>query len=71
MTIHRAEGASWADGALLVGATPSGAACDLFGAALNELLRRFVPSDGALVHTSCCARGDAACHWSPENSEQG
>jgi hypothetical protein len=71
MAMQRTEGASWGDGALLVGATPSGAACGLFGAALNELLHRFVPSYGTLLHTSCCSRGDATCLWSPDNSQQG
>jgi hypothetical protein len=71
VTMQRAERATWPDGALLVGATSSGTACALFGAAINELLRAFAPFDGTLAHTSCCAQGDAACLWSPDKSEQG
>ncbi len=39
-------------------------ACELYGAAAAELLRRFTPFDGALFHVTCCSRGDERCSWS-------
>jgi hypothetical protein len=48
---------------LAIRATPSGAACGLFGAGLAELLRAFTTFDGALLHDRCRGRGDQQCHW--------
>lgn len=44
-------------------ATPDGAACGFYGSAIAELMRAFTTFDGAMFHTLCCARGDAACRW--------
>ncbi|MBI4541552.1 MAG: hypothetical protein HY705_00805 [Gemmatimonadetes bacterium] len=46
-----------------VRATPDGAACGFYTAALAELLRQLVEFDGAMVHSRCCARGDERCEW--------
>ena len=38
-------------------------ACTFHGAALHELLRFLTGFEGALVHESCCGRGDDVCRW--------
>lgn len=47
-----------------VRATPDGAACAFFAAAIGELLRQLVDFEGAMVHERCVARGDQRCEWS-------
>lgn len=44
-------------------ATPGGAACGFYAAALAEVLRTLTDFDGAMVHDSCMARGDTTCRW--------
>ena len=44
--------------------TEAGPACSFIGSALAELLRRVAGFDGAMVHTSCRARGEDVCAWS-------
>jgi bacteriochlorophyll 4-vinyl reductase len=44
-------------------ATPDGAACAFYAAALGELLRQLVEFEGTVSHTRCRARGDRACEW--------
>jgi hypothetical protein len=44
-------------------ATPDGAACAFYAAALAELLRHLVDFEGSMDHTSCRARGDERCEW--------
>ncbi len=44
-------------------ALPEGAACDFYGAAYGELLRRLTGFEGAMLHERCRARGDAECVW--------
>lgn len=46
-----------------VRATPDGAACGFYAAAVTELLRQLTCFDGAVVHARCCARGDDRCEW--------
>ena len=48
---------------LSVKALPDGSACDFYGAAYGELLRRVTGFEGAMVHEGCRGRGDAACVW--------
>jgi hypothetical protein len=43
-----------------------GTGCSLFGSAAAELLRVFTSFDGALLHRSCRARGEAHCEWRAE-----
>lgn len=57
---------SWA-----VAATPDGAACQFFAAALAELLRQLVEYEGVITHTSCRARGDARCEWRAGGAQGG
>lgn len=49
--------------AITVRATPDGAACGLWAAALAELLRLLTGFEGAMRHTACRATGAAACEW--------
>jgi hypothetical protein len=44
--------------------TEAGPACSFIGSALAELLRRVAGFDGAMVHTTCRARGADVCAWS-------
>jgi len=46
-----------------VHATPDGAACAFYAAALAELLRQLADFDGGMHHAACRARGDARCEW--------
>ena len=48
---------------IAINATPDGAACGFYGAALAELLRLLVGYEGAMLHTACRARGGARCEW--------
>ncbi|MEX0691176.1 MAG: hypothetical protein WD934_02890 [Gemmatimonadales bacterium] len=48
---------------LLVRATPEGAACAFYGAAVAEVLRRLTTFDGAMIHVACRTQGDATCRW--------
>lgn len=48
---------------LAVRATPDGKACGFYGAAFTELLRLLVGYEGALLHTTCRARGAGRCEW--------
>ncbi len=50
-------------GSLAAGATPDGSACKFYGSAVAELLRNVTSFDGALLHTTCIARGDPTCSW--------
>jgi len=49
--------------AITIRATPDGAACGLWAAALAELLRLLTGFEGAMRHTACRALGAAACEW--------
>jgi len=44
--------------------TEPGPACSFIGSALAELLRQLAGFDGAMVHTTCRARGGTVCAWS-------
>ena len=44
-------------------AFPDGSACDFYGAAYGELLRRLTGFEGAMLHERCRARGHDACVW--------
>ncbi len=48
---------------IAIQATPDGAACGFYGAALVELLRLLVGYEGAMLHVDCRARGGAGCEW--------
>ena len=48
---------------IAIQATPDGAACGFYGAALVELLRLLVGYEGAMLHVACRARGGAGCEW--------
>lgn len=48
---------------IAINATPDGAACGFYGAALAELLRLLVGYEGAMLHTACRATGAASCEW--------
>ena len=48
---------------LAIKATPGGAACGLYAAAFAELLRLLAGFEGAMLHTTCRARGGARCEW--------
>jgi predicted hydrocarbon binding protein len=48
---------------IAINATPDGAACGFYGAAVAELLRLLVGYEGAMLHTACRATGAAACEW--------
>lgn len=48
---------------LPVRATPDGAACAFYAAALAELLRRLLEFEGSMSHVRCRARGDDLCEW--------
>jgi hypothetical protein len=50
-------------------ALPDGSACDFYGAAYGELLRRLTGFEGAMVHERCRARGDDACVWQSAAAE--
>lgn len=57
------EGVAIRENNLPVQATPDGAACGFFAAALAELLRQLMDFEGTMIHSSCRARGDARCEW--------
>jgi predicted hydrocarbon binding protein len=44
-------------------ATPDGASCAFYAAALAELLRHLVDFEGAMDHCSCRSRGEERCEW--------
>lgn len=48
---------------LAIRATPDGSACGLYAAAFAELLRLLAGFEGAMLHTTCRARGAARCEW--------
>jgi hypothetical protein len=50
-------------------ALPDGSACDFYGAAYGELLRRLTGFEGAMLHQRCRARGDEACLWQSAAAE--
>jgi hypothetical protein len=50
-------------------ALPDGSACDFYGAAYGELLRRLTGFEGAMLHQRCRARGDDACVWQSAAAE--
>ena len=54
--VRMAEPLSWR-------ALPDGSACDFYGAAYGELLRRVTGFEGAMLHDRCRGRGDEACVW--------
>jgi hypothetical protein len=62
---------AWATEPVTVRAVPSGAACDFYGSAAAEALRTFTDFDGAVVHSACRTRGDAACRWHPSTGTGG
>lgn len=51
------------DNPLAIRATPGGAACGFYAAAFAELLRLLAGFEGAMLHTTCRARGGARCEW--------
>jgi hypothetical protein len=50
-------------------ALPDGSACDFYGAAYGELLRRLTGFEGAMLHERCRARGAEACVWQSAAAE--
>lgn len=46
-----------------VRATPDGASCTFYAAALAELLRQLVEFEGSVTHSRCRTRGDTVCEW--------
>jgi hypothetical protein len=46
-----------------------GSACDFYGAASGELLRRLTGFEGAMLHERCRSRGDGACVWQSATAE--
>jgi predicted hydrocarbon binding protein len=60
----RESGPSAILGGELAVVTEPGPACSFIGSALAELLRQLAGFDGAMVHTTCRARGAEACAWS-------
>jgi hypothetical protein len=46
-----------------VRATPDGAACAFYAAALAELLRQLLDFEGVMTHSRCRSRGDECCEW--------
>jgi hypothetical protein len=54
---------------LSVKALPDGAACDFYGAAYGELLRRMTGFEGAMLHERCRARGHESCVWQSAAAE--
>jgi hypothetical protein len=50
-------------------ALPDGSACDFYGAAYGELLRRLSGFEGAMLHERCRARGADACVWQTAAAE--
>jgi hypothetical protein len=50
-------------------AFPDGSACDFYGAAYGELLRRLTGFEGAMLHECCRARGHDACVWQSAAAE--
>jgi hypothetical protein len=48
---------------LSVMALPDGSACDFYGSAYGELLRRVTGFEGAMIHERCRGRGHEACLW--------
>ena len=51
--------------------TEPGPACSFTGSALAELLRQLAGFDGAMVHTTCRARGGRVCAWSAASAVPG
>jgi len=74
-----ATGLGWERGAMValvthrlpVRATPDGAACGFYGAAVAELLRHLTGFAGVVVHSRCCARGDERCEWRAASAPAG
>jgi len=60
----RGSGPTATLGGELAVVTEPGPACSFIGSALAELLRQLAGFDGAMVHTTCRARGGEACAWS-------
>jgi hypothetical protein len=58
-----ADAVATLDTDVAIRATPDGAACAFYAAALAELLRHLVDFEGSMDHTSCRARGDERCEW--------
>ncbi len=54
------------EGAVAGALAADGTGCSFFGSAAAELLRVFTSFDGALLHQSCRARGEAHCEWRAE-----
>ena len=48
---------------LSVRALPDGSACEFYGSAYGELLRRVTGFEGAMLHERCRGRGDEVCLW--------
>jgi len=45
----------------------AGVACGFYGSALAELMRSLTEFEGAVIHGTCRARGDACCSWHTGN----
>lgn len=58
-----ADAVATLEAAEAIRATPDGAACAFYAAALAELLRHLVDFEGSMDHTSCRSRGDERCEW--------
>ncbi len=54
---------------LSVKALPDGSACDFYGAAYGELLRRMTGFEGAMLHERCRAKGADSCVWQSAAAE--
>jgi hypothetical protein len=50
-------------------AFPDGSACDFYGAAYGEMLRRLTGFEGAMLHERCRALGHEACVWQSAAAE--
>jgi hypothetical protein len=50
-------------------AFPDGSACDFYGAAYGEMLRRITGFEGAMLHERCRALGHDACVWQSAAAE--
>lgn len=69
LTVNSGGSTVWSD-CTGVNKGEGGEACELYGAAAAEILRRFTSFDGALFHVSCCSRGDSTCSWSTTPNQE-
>jgi len=68
MSVDEAAGIEAVANGPLTDAAPDGKACEFFGAALAELLRRCTDFEGAMLHSKCRSRGDEVCTWQSGSS---